>query len=184
MRSRVLEITAALIGVAIVAFLYLDRSADSPTPAQVPAETVVLPSRSDPSETLPRQPHAAPTASEPMVSGQSSAADPDPAPEAESVEVAEALASWEAARVALDAVETELESLDQRFDAKEAELAELEAQGLDPDALEEEMLIFLDGIVEEYDQLETRLAEMEAAELAAAERLAKLRGELPDPGDL
>jgi hypothetical protein len=38
------------------------------------------------------------------------------------------------------------------------------------------MLIFLDGIVDEYDELEMRLGEAEAAELAAAERLATLRG--------
>jgi hypothetical protein len=73
--------------------------------------------------------------------------------------------------------------LDQRFDAKEAALAELEAQGIDTEALEEEMLIFLDGIVEEYGALETRLAEAEAAELAAAERLARLRGDLPGVED-
>lgn len=87
----------------------------------------------------------------------------------------EAVASWQSAQETVAAVEAELEVLDNRFDAKEEELAALEEQGLDPAQVEEEMLIFLDGIVDEYDALETQLAEAEAAEQAAAERIANLR---------
>ena len=56
----------------------------------------------------------------------------------------------------------------------------LMAQPLQVLLLGEEMLIFLDGIVDEYDALETRLAEAEAVETAAAERLATLQGSSPD----
>jgi hypothetical protein len=176
MRNRLIEISAALIGVVIVVALYLDRggvadNASAPGPMVQPSAP--LPDIERPP--APERPRALelPGAAE-SVEAEPAGAAPEPA--VETAEVAEARVIWETARAALEAVEGELEVLDQRFDAKEAELAEREARGLDPEALEEEMLIFLDGIVDEYDELETRLGEAEAAELAAAERLATLRG--------
>ncbi len=178
MRNRILEIAAALIGVAIVVVLYLDRSGGDPAPEPE------APEAASPSVQVPPQPSRVPSSQADAGPMAEPATGPEPLlQEPEEPEVAEARDAWELARVELDAVEVELEKLDQRFDAKEAELTEREAQGIDPEVLEEEMLIFLDGIVDEYDALEARLAEAEAAELAAAERLAKLRGEVPEFGD-
>ena len=170
MRNRILEIVAALAGIAIVVMIYLDRNQPATAPELAPARAPVpLP--------MVAEPAAEPTpASTPVTATPDAGPAIEPPPASESPEIAEALVSLESAREEVEAVETALGVLDQRFDAKEAELAEREAQGLDPESLEEEMLIFLDGIVEEYDELETRLAEAEAAELAAAERLSRLGG--------
>jgi len=175
MRSRLLEIIAALAGVLIVVFLYLDRSGtdvgESPPerePAKVPVEPVVDTRPTPAARQSPGIPSQAIT-------------EVEPEPVVDSAGIAEAREVWETARAELEAVEAELEVLDQRFDAKEAELAEREAQGLDPEALEEEMLIFLDGIVDEYDELEARLAEAEALELEAAENLSRLGGRTLEP---
>ena len=88
-----------------------------------------------------------------------------------------ARAAWEEARAELATVRSDLERLDEQFDEKDAELARLEEEGADPDEIEEQMLIFLDAIVTQYDELEGRLATAEAAEHAAADRLQALRGD-------
>jgi hypothetical protein len=176
MRNRVLEIAAALIGVAIVVVVYLDRipSEGERAPAPNASPPVPVPPAATKVPAPPPRQTPAGAAIDPRSESQATA---------DAQELAEAREGWEAASANLEAVESELKVLDQRFDDKEAALAELEAQGIDTEALEEEMLIFLDGIVEEYDALETRLAEAEAAELAAAERLARLRGDLPGVED-
>jgi hypothetical protein len=182
MQKRLFEISAVVVGVAIVVAIYFYRSdgADQelrpePAPAAVvTGETIRSPAaRSE----QPAGETAAPVAVE---SPAPAAATVDP------VEVESARTVWQAAVADLEAVEAELDVLDTRFDAKEAELAEMEAQGMDPDLLEEEMLIFLDGIVDEYDELETRLAEAEEMEAEAAERLARITGaaaDLVDPDE-
>ncbi|MEM8768166.1 MAG: hypothetical protein AAGE43_12020, partial [Pseudomonadota bacterium] len=93
----------------------------------------------------------------------------------ESPEVLAAQDAWEIARAELEAVESELEVLDLAFDEKEAEFEELEDGGMDPEEIEDQMLIYLDSIVDQYDALETRLMDAEAAELEAAERLDAAR---------
>lgn len=177
MRTRLFEISAVLAGVAIVLAIYFyrqDRAADE------------APSEPRPVAAEQKMRTAAPTIDQPAL--QSSAAEVDSAPVAEpdlpainQEELEQARSDWQSAVAELEAVEAGLGVLDDRFDAKEAELSELEAQGMDPDALEEEMLIFLDGIVDEYDALESRLAEAEAVEADAAERLAGITGSAPDP---
>lgn len=179
MRNRLLEIIAALVGVVAVVWLYADRAWFGPS--EVPSETAV-PVLEDTVDVIPGPREVAPVEPAPV-------AVVDPAPGVEQAVVddaalTEAVLEWEAARESLKAVQTQLVQLDTVFDAREAEFAELEANGADSEMLEEEMLIFLDGIVEQYDQLETRLAEAEAAEQAAAERLGSLRGERPDAAAL
>jgi hypothetical protein len=177
MRNRVFEALAALTGVAIVVFIYLYRQDGADEPVPVVESAVVqtiepiltpLPKSDEPALEAP----AAEVVSPAVVDSTD-----DPA------EVESARAVWQAAVADLEAVEAELEVLDTRFDAKEAELLEMEAQGMDPEVLEEEMLIFLDGIVDEYDELEARLAEAEELEIAAAERLAELGFELSRPAE-
>lgn len=175
MRNRIVEIAAAIIGVASVVYLYVDRTGlegsgeqqeRAPFAAELPAEPA--PVESGGAVAAPARQLAPDVV--PVVQGAA----------ADDAAVEMARATWEAARQGLEVVEAELEQLDTTFDAKETEFAALEANGADAEALEEEMLIFLDGIVDEYDALETRLAEAEAAELAAAEHLAHLRGDSPD----
>lgn len=171
MRNRVLEILAAAIGVAVVVALYLGR--EEPAGSDAPALNVtpwVEDVESQDPATRPRP--AAPAARSVLPDSR-----PDidlPVPVDPALETAEL--TWEAARAELDQVQTELERLDSAFDAKEAEFAALEAQGTDAAVIEEQMLIYLDGMVDEYDALETRLAEAEASERAAAEALSMLRG--------
>lgn len=169
MRNRIFEILAALAGVAIVVAIYLYRQEVVPEDGgPVPEPVSTLPERPAPAPVpeveTPVLESAQPTVVEPIV---------------DEAAVASARMEWETAVADREAVEAELEVLDVHFDAKETELEEMEAQGMDPELLEEEMLIFLDGIVDEYDLVEARLAEAEAAEAAAAERLAELQGGEP-----
>ncbi len=182
MRNRLIEITAALVGVVAVVALYSDRSwfggsdAASEAPVTMPEEsTEVIAAPSEVvREVAPDRPAPAVETEAQPVAGQTAV---------DEVVLMEATQEWEAARESLKAVEAQLNQLDTVFDAREAEFAELEAQGTDPEMLEEEMLIFLDGVVTQYDELETRLAEAEDAERAASERLITLRGDLPDRAD-
>ncbi len=174
MRNRLFEISAVTAGVAIVAAIYfyqkegaLDDVQSEPRPLTreetrtAPVPVVPAPAVSKPAEAEVRAAEAG-------------------LPVLDAVALEEARSEWQNAVITLEAVEAELNVLDTRFDAKEAELSELEAQGMDPDALEEEMLIFLDGIVDEYDTLEARLAEAEFAEADAAARLARMTGSEPE----
>ncbi len=171
-RSRTLEILAAVVGVAIVVFLYADRSwwGDSEPSSARPPPVVETPVASTPGESVRPTPAPAQATLREAAPADSELVTDDP-------DVAVAMAAWEAARTELESVTAELEQLDAVFDAKEAEFAELEAEGMDSDALEEEMLMFLAGMVDQYDELETLLTEAETLESAAAERLAALRGE-------
>lgn len=175
MRNRLFEISAALAGVAIVIGVYFYRTeGDIQAPVPVAEPAAVLP---DPPAERP-----APQPNQTQAPVQAAVPQDEPAmPEVDPLALETAQSAWQAAVTELEAVEAELEVLDVRFDAKEAELAEMESQGMDPEALEEEMLIFLDGIVDQYDALETRLAEAEALEAEAAERLAELQGGYPQP---
>jgi hypothetical protein len=174
MRNRIFEILAALAGVAIVVAIYLYRQ------EVVPEDGGPVP---EPVSTLPERPAPAPVpkVETPVLeSAQPTVVEPTVVePIIDEAAVASARMEWETAVADREAVEAELEVLDVHFDAKETELEEMEAQGMDPELLEEEMLIFLDGIVDEYDLVEARLAEAEAAEAAAAERLAELQGGEP-----
>ena len=177
MRNRLFEISAVLVGIAIVVGIYLYRTGGADVdavPVAEPARGTLLeneqPGSSQQNRSVPVAPPSQPAAS----------AEPTPAVVADVAEIEAARVAWQSAVADIDAVEAELTVLDEQFDAKEAELAEMESQGMDPELLEEEMLIFLDGIVDEYDALETRLAEAEAVETAAAERLATLQGSSPD----
>ncbi len=179
MRKRLFEISAVLAGVAIVVVIYFYR--EGLAGGEKPPEP-------QPVATIPeaRSPTPAPEINRSVPQSSSAARTAAPVSESalpvvEEAELEAARSLWQSAVAELEAVETELDVLDTRFDAKEAELLEMEAQGMDPDTLEEEMLIFLDGIVDEYDLLETRLAEAEAAEVDAAERLAELQGDDPRP---
>ncbi len=174
MRNRLFEISAVLVGVAIVVAIYLFRQDDVTEPAAEIERPIATSPEVElkPVESLP--------ASDAGAAGVTSAPTPEPElPVVDPAEIAEARTVWQAAVADLEAVEAELDVLDTRFDAKEAELGEMESQGMDPELLEEEMMIFLDGIVDEYDELETRLAEAEAVEASAAERLAELQGDVP-----
>lgn len=168
MRNRLVEIMAAVIGVAAVVFFYLDRAEEADAPPPVP---VVAPAQLS-QETVP-----AVLAPAPVVN----TGEPAPltaeveAAELEAPEVMAAQNAWELAREELDAVEAELEELDLAFDAKEAEFEELEAGGMDLAEIEDQMLVYLDSVIDRYDALETRLMEAEAAELEAAERLDATR---------
>lgn len=175
MRNRVVEVVAAAIGVAVVVAFYLGR--EEPAGSDVPAVNVTTWVEGVESRDPVARP-AAPAA--PAARSVSSDSQPPvdlPASVDPALETAEL--TWEAARAELDQVQTELERLDSAFDAKEAEFAALEAQGADAADIEEQMLIYLDGMVDEYDALETRLAEAEASERAAAEALSTLRGDSP-----
>lgn len=173
MRNRLFEISAVIAGIAVVAAVYLYRTDSADTDSAVVSDPA-LPGRIEPERIPPANEAPLPAKARTSLA----VPDPEPAP-AEAVDEAEletVRSAWESAVADIEAVEAELNVLDERFDAKEAELAEMESQGMDPELLEEEMLIFLDGIVDEYDELETRLAEAEAVETAAAERLARLTG--------
>ena len=170
MRNRIFEILAALIGVAIVLVIYFYRQDGIDEPTPVVESSVVQPIEPP----LPKS-------DEPALEAPAAVSPAVVEPVADEAEVETARAVWQAAVADLEAVEAELEVLDTRFDAKEAELAEKETQGMDPDLLEEEMLVFLDGIVDEYDELEARLAEAEELEIVAAERLAALGVEVSRP---
>ncbi|HEY5646062.1 MAG TPA: hypothetical protein VIS76_08985 [Pseudomonadales bacterium] len=161
MRSGMVEGLAVVIGVLLVVTWYLERQAVPPAPvvAEMPA---VPPALTAPPAVLP----------DALPSPASSAA----APVAEPV-IETARAAWEEARAELATVRSDLERLDERFDEKDAELARLEEEGADPDEIEEQMLIFLDAVVTQYEELEGRLATAEAAEHAAADRLQALRGD-------
>jgi len=176
MRNRIFEILAALAGVAVVIAIYFYRHEAVPEHSAPPSDSVpALPDR-------PAPIRAPETDKSVLVSPQPTVVEPTVAePIVDEAEVASARTVWQTAVADREAVEAELEVLDVRFDAKETELAEMEAQGMDPEELEEEMLIFLDGIVAEYDLLESRLAEAKAVESVAAERLAELQGNDQQP---
>jgi len=173
MRNRILEILSALIGVAIVAALYIDRDwfgagtsgHANPVPAVEPV--VELP----PAGPLTDPPVAVevPRPSEAQVS-ELSVITPT---------LEEAESAWEAAREELNVVEAELQQLDLRFDEAEAEFADMEVQAEDPEQLQDQMLIRLDAIVEQYEALELRQVEVERAERIAAEALARAREAQP-----
>lgn len=170
MQKRLFEISAVAVGVAIVVGIYFYRSGgadEEVQPESAPAAVETIPAPAP----APANQAAAPVAAE---APAAAAASIDPA------EVESARDLWQAAVADVEAVEAELDVLDTRFDAKEAELAEMEAQGMDPELLEEEMMIFLDGIVDEYDELEARLADAEETEADAAERLARITGAASD----
>ena len=168
MRNRLVEIMAAVIGVAAVVFFYLDRAEEADVPPPVP---VVAPAEL-PQETAPAVLAPAPVAN----TGEPAPLEAEvEAAELEAPEVMAAQNAWELAREELDAVEAELEELDLAFDAKEAEFEELEAGGMDPAEIEDQMLVYLDSVIDRYDALETRLMDAEAAELEAAERLDAAR---------
>jgi len=174
MRRRFVEMLAVVIGVGLLVFYYLDRQPLSSMPVAVenPAPAVDVlpgPTTQSPVVALPGSNVFPPVVPAPVPA----AADPV---EDEVETMAAAQAAWETARDAVASVRSELEKLDVRFDEKDEELSRLESEGADPDAVEEEMLIFLDGIVEEYDELEGRLSAAEAAEREAADRLEALGG--------
>lgn len=171
MRNRVIEILAAVIGVIVVVALYLDRPwFGAPDAPAEPAPGIT----ERPVEVMATTPSITPQVTSIQVDPVAGSSAIDPV--VDTAAVAEAELVWAAARETLEAVQTDLDLLDVAFDAKEAEFEELEAAGTDSEELEDEMLIFLDGVVERYDELETQLAEAEAAELAAAEWLETLRG--------
>ncbi len=175
MRNRIVEIMAAVIGVALVVFFYLDRAGETESPAEPVAVPVEVPS-DEPEPEVPVLPLATPAEPEPLT------AEVEPLA-LDSPEVLAAQNAWETARAELEAVEAELEELDLAFDEKEAEFEELEDGGMDPEEIEDQMLVYLDSIIDQYDALETRLMEAEEAELEAAERLEAARRAFTGSGD-
>ena len=180
MNKRIVEMLAAVIGVALVAVLYLHNGpAESSRPENpAGAETVHQP-LSD-SHGAVRSRSSAATL--PAVAVQRPGSGDAVVPSGDSAPHGSARADLEAARIEQQQVRAELAALDVTFDARGAHFAAREAQGADPDVLSEEMLIFLDEIVERYDELETRLAEAESLEREAAERLTALAGTRQRPG--
>lgn len=170
MRKRIIEVFAVVIGAALIVFYYVDRQPASSVPPAVaaPSTHVPLPAEQAPAA-VTAQPVFPPVVAAP-------AAMPDTPETDETPTMASAEAAWETAQAEVAAVRSSLSQLDARFDAKDAEFARLEAEGADPEVLEEQMLIFLDGLVAEYDELEGRLAAAEAAEQEAAETLDALGG--------
>jgi hypothetical protein len=181
MRNRIFEISAVLAGIGIVLAIYFYREGPTPLEQQAAPQPVVE---------QPARPVSTPLSPSDRPIAESASPVVTPAPVAEvdfpvvdEAELQSAQSIWQAAVADIERVEAELDVLDIRFDAKEAELAEMESQGMDPETLEEEMLIFLDGIVDEYDELETRLAEAEALQADAAERLGRITGSAPEVND-
>lgn len=168
MRRRIVEVFAVVIGAALVVFYYLDRQPAPSGPPAAAAPSALAPRPAD-QPGVRAQPVFPPVVEAPAASPGSPVTEDAPARES-------AEAAWEAARAEVAAVRSGLSQLDARFDEKDAEFARLEAEGADPEVLKEQMLIFLDGLVEEYDELEGRLAAAEAAEQEAAEALEALGG--------
>jgi len=167
MRNRVVEVLAVVIGLVLVAFYYLDRLPPPAQPAAIgsPSVPAVVPSTpvatEQPARTFPPASEAPAGVPEPVTG--------------ETVPALEtARQAWETARAEVAALRGSLSRLDARFDEKDAEFARLESEGTDPEVLEEQMLIFLDSVVDEYDELEGRLAAAEAAEQQAAATLQAL----------
>lgn len=171
MRNRLFDISVVLAGVAIAVAVYPFREGRAPDEMHPEfRSTATIETPAAPARLMPAP--GVQYASTP----DARTAEPD-RPVIDPVEFEAARSVWQSAVADLEAVESELDELDSRFDAREAQLSEREARGMDPDAAEEEMLIFLDGIVDEYDALETRLEEAEDFEAEAAERLAELSGD-------
>ncbi|MGE0624364.1 MAG: hypothetical protein AB7I04_15250 [Pseudomonadales bacterium] len=168
MRKRVVEVLAVVIGAALVVFYYLDRQ---PAPSRTDVTGGQTAPVADPVAPASSAQPVFPPVSTPTVTV------PDPVTDEAPTAVAAARAAWETARAEVEALRVSLSRLDARFDEKDAEFSRLESDGADPEVLEEQMLIFLDGIVDEYDELEGRLAAAEAAEQEAADRLEALGGD-------
>jgi hypothetical protein len=168
MRNRFVEGLAVVIGLALVVFYYVDHQPvlSQPEAAGNPVAPVAEPVT--PVVDAPLR-QVFPPVSEPPVETLAPAVE-------ETASLAAAQAALETARAEVAALRGSLSRLDARFDEKDAEFARLESEGTDPEVLEEQRLIFLDSVVDEYDELEGRLAAAEAAEQQAAEMLEALGG--------
>ena len=172
MKKRIVEMLAAGIGVMLVVVFYLsNREAETSRPEPGLSETT---------------PEALSGAAAPFTGAMPVAAPATPDDRevvaAQSIPVGSARADLEAARREQKVVRAALEELDVAFDARDVEFSARKARGEDPDALREEMLIYLDDMVERYDELEARLAAAERQEQAASERLTALAGTRRQPG--
>jgi hypothetical protein len=169
MRSKAIEMTSAVAGIAIVGVLALHHlnaqsereRASEPVVTHTSTTVVELPALEPAGSAVPGPWQG--------MAGKAVAERPDAVAGSDPVT---ARREWEAASAELARVETELEQVDVRFDAVEAEFLRREASGEeDPEALDQELRARLKELVAAYSELERELVALESAEQAAAARL-------------